>query len=206
MNSRDYQGLARELLRIGLDEAFKMYFDKKPTNTLTEGAGISFEARKWGEIIYNEIMNNPDEKKRLIIDGYDYPEAFNGFPIDYVVIDFYDKLTGYGQEHSGYDKDGNYVVHLYVQPGLLQGQGVFNLKSTLNHEMKHAWEDYNRLSKGLPSIEHTKESQELYNKDFILMLSDQNIVGPIKEILKYYYYLSNLEKSAYLPIVTGKPF
>ena len=30
------------------------------------------------------------------------------------------------------------------------------------------------------------------------MLSDQNITGPIKEILKYYYYLSNLEKSAYL--------
>lgn len=183
---------------IGLDKAFKMYFDKKPNKTLTEGAGISFEARKWGETIYNEIMNNPDEKKRLIIDGYDHPEAFNGFPIDYVVIDFYDRLTGYGQEHSGYDKDGNYVVLLYIQPKLLQGQGGYNLKSVLNHEMKHAWEDYNRLSKGLPSIEHTKESQELYNRDFILMLSDQNITGPIKEILKYYYYLSNLEKSAYL--------
>jgi hypothetical protein len=171
---------------------------KEYKKTITEAAGISFEARKWGEIIYNEIMNSPDEKKRLIIDGYDHPEAFNGFPIDYVVIDFYDKLTGYGQEHSGYDKDGNYVVLLYVQPKLLQGQGGYNLKSVLNHEMKHAWEDYNRLSKGLPSIEHTKESQELYNRDFILMLSDQNITGPIKEILKYYYYLSDLEKSAYL--------
>ena len=198
LGSRTYQGLGRELHLIGLDKAFKMYFDKKPTNTLTEAAGISFEARKWGEIIYNEIMNNPNEKKRLIIDGYDHPEAFNGFPIDYVVIDFYDRLTGYGQEHSGYDKDGNYVVLLYIQPKLLQGQGVYNLKSVLNHEMKHAWEDYNRISKGLPSIEHTKESQELYNRDFILMLSDQNITGPIKEILKYYYYLSNLEKSAYL--------
>ena len=198
LDSRTYQGLGRELHLIGLDKAFKMYFDKKPNKTLTEAAGISFEARKWGETIYNEIMNNPDEKKRLIIDGYDHPEAFNGFPIDYVVIDFYDKLTGYGQEHSGYDKDGNYVVLLYIQPKLLQGQGGYNLKSVLNHEMKHAWEDYNRLSKGLPSIEHTKESQELYNRDFILMLSDQNITGPIKEILKYYYYLSNLEKSAYL--------
>ena len=168
------------------------------TNTLTEAAGISFEARKWGEIIYNEIMNNPDEKKRLIIDGYDHPEAFDGFPIDYVVIDFYDRLTGYGQEHSGYDKDGNYVVLLYIQPKLVQGQGGYDLRSVLNHEMKHAWEDYNRLSKGLPSVEQTKESQELYNRDFILMLSDQNIRGPIKEILKYYYYLSDLEKSAYL--------
>jgi hypothetical protein len=168
---------------------------KKPIN---EVAGISFEARKWAEIIYDEIISNPEEKTRLIIDGYDYPEAFNGFPIDYVVVDFYDRLTGYGQEHSGYDKDGNYVVLLYVQPKLVSGQGGYSLQSALNHEMKHAWEDYNRLSKGLPSIEQTKESQELYNRDYILMLSDQNVRGPIKEILKYYYYLSNLEKSAYL--------
>ena len=171
---------------------------KEHKKTITETAGISFEARKWGEIIYNEIMDNPNEKKRLIIDGYDHPEAFDGFPIDYVVVDFYDRITGYGQEHSGYDKDGNYVVLLYIQPRLVQGQGGYDLKSVLNHEMKHAWEDYNRLSKGLPSIEQTKESQDLYNRDFILMLSDQNIRGPIKEILKYYYYLSDLEKSAYL--------
>ena len=167
-------------------------------NTITEAAGISFEARKWGEIIYDEIMDNPNEKKRLIIDGYDHPESFDGFPIDYVVIDFYDRLTGYGQEHSGYDKDGNYVVLLYIQPRLVQGQGGYDLRSVLNHEMKHAWDDYNRLSKGLPSIDNTKETKELYNKDFILMLSNQNVRGPIKEILKYYYYLSKLETTAYL--------
>jgi hypothetical protein len=168
---------------------------KKHINEVT---GISFESRKWADVIYDEIMSNPEEQTRLIIDGYDHPEAFEGFPIDYVVIDYYDRLTGYGQEHSGYDKEGNYVVLLYIQPQLVKGQGGYSLKSALNHEMKHAWEDYNRLSKGLPSIEQTKESQELYNRDFILMLSDQNIRGPIKEVLKYYYYLSNLEKSAYL--------
>lgn len=172
--------------------------------TINEVAGISFEARKWAEIIYDEIINNPNEEKRIIIDGYDYPEAFDRFPIDYVVIDFYDRLTGYGHQHSGYDKDGNYVVLLYVQPQLVSGQGGYSLQSALNHEMKHAWEDYNRLSKGLPSIDNTKESKELYNKDFILMLSDQNIRGPIKEILKYYYYLSNLEKSAYIENVYDK--
>ena len=171
---------------------------KEHKKTITEVAGISFEARKWGEIIYNEIMDNPNEKKRLIIDGYDHPKAFNGFPIDYVVVDFYDRLTGYGQEHSGYDKDGNYVVLLYIQPRLVQGQGGYDLKSVLNHEMKHAWDDYNRLSKGLPSIDNTKETKELYNKDFILMLSDQNVRGPIKELLKYYYYLSKLETTAYM--------
>lgn len=169
--------------------------NKKPIN---ESAGISFEVRKWSKIIYDEIISNPEEKTRLIIDGYNHPEAFDGFPIDYIVIDFYDRLTGYGQEHSGYDKDGNYIVHLYIQPQLIGGRGGYSLQSALNHELKHAWEDYNRLSKGLPSIEQTKESQELYNRDYILMLSDQNVRGPIKEILKYYYYLSKLETSAYL--------
>ncbi len=171
---------------------------KEHKKTITEAAGISFESREWAKIINGEILKNPNEKERLIIDGYDYPEAFKSFPIDYVVIDFYDKLTGYGQEHSGYDKDGNYVVLLYIQPKVVGGGGGFNLRTVLNHEMKHAWDDYNRISKGLPSIDNTKENRELYNKDFILMLSDKNIRGPIKELLKYYYYLSELEKTAYL--------
>lgn len=174
----------------------KLFSENK--KSINESAGISFEARKWSKIIYDEIISNPEEKTRLIIDGYDHPEVFDGFPIDYIVIDFYDRLTGYGQEHSGYDKDGNYIVHLYIQPELIGGRGEYSLQSALNHEMKHAWEDYNRVSKGLPSIEQTKESQELYNRDYILMLSDQNVRGPIKEILKYYYYLSKLETSAYL--------
>lgn len=182
------------------------FFVDKLNESINEVAGISFESRKWAEIINNEIKNNPQERQRLIIDGYDYPEAFDSFPIDYVIIDFYDRLTGYGQEHSGYDKDGNYIVLLYVQPQLVDGKTSYDLQSALNHEMKHAWEDYNRLSKGLKSIDNTKESQELYNRDFILMLSDKNVTGPIKEILKYYYYLSKLEKSAYLEnVYDGNP-
>lgn len=167
-------------------------------NSINESAGISFEPRKWGDIVYDEITSNPQEKTRIIIDGYDHPNAFEKFPIDYVVIDFYDKVTGYSQEHSGYDKDGNYVVLLYIQPKLIQGQGGFSLKTVLNHELKHAWEDYSRISKGYPNIEQTKESREFYTKDFIKLMSNQSIVGPIKDILKYYYYISNLEKGPYM--------
>ena len=172
-----------------------LFESKKPIN---EVAGISFESREWADIIYDEIMSNPEEKTRLIIDGYDYPEVFNSFPIDYVVIDYYDRITGYGQDYSGYDNDGNYVVHLYVQPKLVMGQGGYTLKSALNHEMRHAWEDYNRRSKGLPSIDDTKESKELYTKDFIRLMSDDKVVGPIKDILKYFYYLSKLETGPYM--------
>jgi hypothetical protein len=168
---------------------------KKPIN---EAAGISFESREWSDIIYNEIINNPDEKTRFIIDGYDYPETFDKFPIDYIVVDYYDKLTGYDVERSGFDKDGNYVVLLYVQPELVNGQREYTLKSALNHEMRHAWEDYNRISRGRPNIDQSKESKDLYTKDFIKLMSDNKVVGPIKDVLKYFYYLSKLETGPYM--------
>jgi hypothetical protein len=168
---------------------------KKPIN---EAAGISFESREWSDIIYNEIINNPYEKTRFIIDGYDYPETFDKFPIDYIVVDYYDKLTGYDVERSGFDKDGNYVVLLYVQPELVNGQREYTLKSALNHEMRHAWEDYNRISRGRPNIDQSKESKDLYTKDFIKLMSDDKVVGPIKDVLKYFYYLSKLETGPYM--------
>ncbi len=166
-------------------------------NFISESSGISLEVRDWSEIIYKEILES-GSGERIIIDGYKYPKVFDVFPIDYIVIDFYDKLTGYDQDYSGYDSDGNYVVRLFIQPMVVNGNNKYSLLTVLNHEMKHAWQDYNRLSKGFSSIEHTKESKELYNKDFIIMLSNNNIKGPIKELLKYYYYVSNIEKEAYL--------
>ncbi len=172
---------------------------------INEVAGISFEPREWADIIYNEIMNNP-EQTRIIIDGYDYPEVFNQFPIDYVVVDHYNRFTGYDVERSGYDKDGNYVVLLYVQPHLINGQHEYTLKSALNHEMRHAWEDYNRISRGKPNINQTKESRELYTKDFINLMADNKIFGPIKDVLKYYYYLSKLEVGPYMEnLFDGNP-
>lgn len=165
---------------------------KKPINEI---AGISFEVREWSKIISDEIKKNKKEKTRIIIDGHDHPETFKTFSIDFVIIDFYDRFTGYNDELSGYDKDGNYIVVLYIQP-MFRNSG--SLISVLNHEMKHAWEDYNRISKGLPGINKSKEVKELYNKDFVNLLSDNNIRGPIKDILKYYYFLSQLEVGAYM--------
>lgn len=171
---------------------------EKIKKILRESAGISFEVRQWTDILYNTIVNNPQEKVRLIIDGEDYPEAFENFSVDYFVIDYHDTITGYGHEHSGIDKDGNYVVLFYVQPRLLMGSSKFGLKTTLTHELKHAYQDYKRITGGYPSIGKTKESIELYTRDFILLLNDRNINNPIKKILKDYYYLTDLETTAYL--------
>ncbi len=165
---------------------------------LKESAGISFPVRKWSEILYGQIMSNPQEKTRLIVDGYDYPEAFNDFQVDYFVIDYHPSITGYGHDYSGYDKDGNYVVVLYIQPRVVKNGSKFNLKTTINHELKHAYQDYKRITGGYPSIDTTKESKELYTGDFISLLNDNSIKGVIKKILKDYYYLSDLETTAYL--------
>jgi hypothetical protein len=140
---------------------------------LNESAGISFPVRKWSDIIYNEIMSNPQEKTRLIIDGYDYPEAFEEFQVDYFVIDYHPTITGYGHDYSGYDDDGNYIVVFYIQPVLVQGGHKFNLKTALNHELKHAYQDYKRITKGYPSIDDTKESKTLYTGDFIAYLNNR---------------------------------
>lgn len=165
---------------------------------LRESAGISFSVRKWSDILYKEIMDNPQESVRLIIDGYDYPEAFKEFEVDYFVIDYHPSITGYGHDHSGIDKDGNYVVLLYIQPTLVKGRHNFGLRTTLNHELKHAYQDYKRIKGGYPSVGKTKESKTLYTGDFIALLNDRTIRGPIKRVLKDYYYLTDLETDAYL--------
>lgn len=164
---------------------------------LNESAGVSFEVREWSDIVYNEIMST-NNRDRIIIDGYDHYETYQKFGIDYLVIDFYDGITGYDPKKSGYDKDGYYVVLLYVQPQIVDGQANYDLKSALNHELKHAYQDFKRQSNGHTNIDNTKESKEFYTDDFMGLLNSRNLEGPIKTILKYYYYLSNLERDAYL--------
>jgi hypothetical protein len=164
---------------------------------LAESAGVSFEVREWSDIVYNEIMSS-NNRDRIIIDGYDHYDTYEKFGIDYVVIDFYDGITGYDPKKSGYDKDGYYVVLLYIQPQIVNGQTPYELKTVLNHELKHAYQDFKRQSKGHTNIDNTKESKEFYTDDFIGLLNSGHMKGPIKTILKYYYYLSNLERDAYL--------
>lgn len=164
---------------------------------LNESAGISFEVREWSDIVYNKIIST-NNRDRIIIDGYDHYDTYQKFGIDYIVIDFYDDITGYDPKKSGYDKDDYYVVLLYIQPQIVDGQTNYSLKSALNHELKHAYQDFRRLSTGHSNIDNTKESKEFYTDDFIGLLNSKNLDGPIKTILSYYYYLSNLERDAYL--------
>jgi hypothetical protein len=163
-------------------------------NILTESAGISFEVRAWSDIIYNLLINNSGDE--LIVDGQEYPEIFEKFSVDYFVIDFNKRLNGYLNETSGYDKDGNYVVHILILDKL---KGHPYLKTVLNHEIKHAYQDWQRISKGYPNINSTKESINMYTRDFIKVLNNETQVSQIfKDVLKGYYLLSDLELDAFM--------
>lgn len=165
-------------------------------NKITESAGVSFEVREWANIVYHLLDDLDDNEPRLIVDGMEWPEQFEKFSVDYFVIDFNDWTNGYLDETSGYDKDGNYVVHIMV---LNQFRHHPYMKTILNHEIKHAYQDWQRRSKGHEGIFATKEVKEVYTGDFIKVVKDKIKVGEFfKDILKKYYLLTDLELNAFM--------
>jgi hypothetical protein len=163
---------------------------------LQEKYGLSDSIRGWSNIIKDKILLGFPEDNRIIINGYEYPEKYNDFSVDYFVIDLNTKYIGYNDEYSGYDKDGNYVVVIYVTNDIIKTPSY--LYTALNHEIKHAYQDYMRQQNSGVRISDTKESKEIYTKDFIRLLASNNYNGPIKEVLKMYYYTSDLEFPAYM--------
>jgi len=163
---------------------------------LNEKYGTSDVSRSWTSILKTHIESGFDESGRIIINGYDYPEQYENFSVDYFVIDLNNKYVGYNDEYSGYDKDGNYVVVLYITKPYINNQGLLN--TALNHELKHAYQDYMRQTSGGVPINSSKESLEIYTKDFIRLLSSNEHGGGVKEVLRMYYYTSDLEYPAYL--------
>lgn len=169
---------------------------------ITEVAGISFEVREWSNIIYHLLDGLDDSEPRLIVDGQEWPEQFEKFSVDYFVIDFNDWTNGYLDQTSGYDADGNYVVHIMV---LNQFRHHPYMKTILNHEIKHAYQDWQRRRKGYEGIFATKEVKNIYTDDFIKVVKDRIKVGPFfKEIFKKYYLLTDLELNAFMENVYDK--
>lgn len=163
---------------------------------LNESAGVSFIVREWADKVFDLLNDLPTNEPRLIVDSYDYPELFKKFSFDYLIVDYNDWTNGYLDKTSGYDNDGNYVVHIMV---LNKFKNHPYMKTILNHELKHAYEDWQRISKGYKGISDTKESIELYTDDFIKIVKDRIDVGQFfKDIFKKYYLLTDLEFHAFM--------
>lgn len=165
---------------------------------LLEVGGISTQARAWSKIITD--LTQKYKKKKLLIYGEKYPDAYEVFPVD--VFHITNGIHGeYDELKSGYDKNKKYVVYLKIPliKNIFRPDLIGDIESTLNHELRHAFEDYNRISKGFTPISKTKEIQQFYNKDFEKVIKGEltNYYEPFRSILYSLYLTSKVEESAY---------
>ena len=129
---------------------------------------------------------------KIEIDGKDFPEAYEDFKVDKWIITNSSRME-YDHWKSGYNDDGEYVVYLNMPMSSVGG-------SALVHEIKHAYDDWNRMSKGAPPLRSGWEIQNIYTPDFEkLVLGGSYKLSPmLHPIIRYYYLGSKLESPAYL--------
>jgi len=173
-------------------------------NIITELQGISPQARAWTPILTNFLVDD-DPPNPLIIDGEKYPDAYENFPVDKFVIHISDNAGGYDDRQSGYDENKKYVVHLSVP--IFHHKRKLSIELTLNHELRHAFEDYNRISNNRTRLSQTKEAELFYNPDFERLLTGKTkeYISPFREIMTALYYTSKIEESGYAETVADIP-
>lgn len=168
------------------EEQFKLLL--KEEFELDELQGISHKYRSWADVILDTINNTKETE--LVIFGDEYPELYENFPVDFFVIDLNSRKAEYDEKKSGY-KNGKYVVYFYLEKLIP--------KSYVNHELKHSYEDYMRMSKGAPGLSQSKEGNLLFSGDFSDLMTGkiQGNFSPFKDILWDLYFTSKIEQSAY---------
>lgn len=128
---------------------------------------------------------------KIEINGKDFPEAYENFKVDKWVLTSSNRIE-YDHWKSGYNEEGEYVVYLNMPMGSIGG-------SILVHEIKHAYDDWNRMSRGAKPIRDGWEIKNIYTKDFEkLVLGGGAKYGQLNPIIKNYYLGSKLEAPAYL--------
>lgn len=148
------------------------------------------EDNRWGG--YSNYYTSQPKIDKIEIDGKDFPEAYNNFKVDKWVITNSGRLE-YDHGKSGYNDDGEYIVYLNMAISSVGG-------SALVHEIKHAYDDWNRMSRGAPPLRDGWEIQNIYTSDFEkLVLGGSFKLSPmLHPIIRYYYLGSKLESPAYL--------
>lgn len=157
---------------------------------ITEDQHVSFNSRAWSEKLVNIIKKIGNKKIRII--GEKYPELYEKFPVDYFYINFGSLgVIEYDENKSGYDPNGKYCVYL-----IMGNQGIDS--DMLDHELRHAYEDYMRLSKGKPSSKDDKEVKRYFSKDgYDLLTGKLGKFGIFNEIFYYLYLTTKIEENAY---------
>jgi hypothetical protein len=129
---------------------------------------------------------------KIEINGKDFPQSYEDFNVDKWIITNSDRIE-YDHWKSGYNDAGEYVVYLNMPMSSIGG-------SALIHEIKHAYDDWNRMRKGKPAIRDGWEIKNIYTPDFEkLVLGGSFKLSPmLHPIIRYYYLGSKLEAPAYL--------
>jgi len=185
---------------------------------LNELQGISFDARVWAQIIRSYIrmskkpkisnvdINGKDLDPRpneVLINGKEYPKEYKVFPIDFIhfqVNPAYGNGAEYDENKSGYDDNKQY--HVYFTFG---DEANF---SSINHELKHAFEDFQRMSKGHQGLKTPKEAINLFSGDFnkfMMSRKDKEYLYPLSTLVEGLYYTSKIERSAFSDTVYDEP-
>jgi hypothetical protein len=148
------------------------------------------EDNRWSN--YGNYYTPQPKIDKIEINGKDFPEAYKDFKVDKWIITSSGRIE-YDHWKSGYDKNGDYIVYLNMPMSALGG-------SALIHEIKHAYDDWNRMSKGAPPIRAGWEIKNIYTPDFEkLVLGGGYKLSPmLNPIIRYYYLGSKLESPAYL--------
>lgn len=147
-----------------------------------------FASNEAGISLFNEQI----ESDIIEIKGEDYPEAYNNFKVDKWIITN-SKRIEYDHNRSGYNNEGKYIVYLNIDFNSINNH-------SLVHEVKHAYDDWNRISKGRDPIRMGWEIKNIYTPDFEKIILGQNykINHKLLDIIRNYYLGSKLETPAYL--------
>lgn len=174
---------------------------------LKELYGISFEARSWTPIIKSHIkigrkyLKHQQEPPRMIIRGAEYPKQYKAFPVDEIdifVAEKYKDGASYDEKHSGYDENKKYKVIIYFGPNADD--------SSINHELRHAYEDFMSLSRGGVPLKNTKEGLNLFGGDFEEFLLSGRYYSPFWLVMYGLYITSKIERSGYTETIYDNSF
>lgn len=139
---------------------------------------------------YNYNYQTYEPLDEIIIYGDDFPEVYEKFPVDMWVLKNSSRIE-YDHYNSGYE-EGSYVVYLNIPLIAIS-------ESALNHEIKHAYDDWNRIKAGGKAIKDTWEINNIYTKDFEkLIIGGRGLFPQLTSVVYNYYLASKLETPAYL--------
>jgi hypothetical protein len=164
---------------------------------LDELHGISLDARVWAPVLRNAIKISKNTKNPIIT-GKDYPKEYNAFPIDYIhfnVDERYGNGAGYDEKKSGYQGNEYHAYFLF---------GPYANDSSINHELRHAFEDFKKISKGHPAMQYGKEAINLFSGDFERLMishSSREYLRPVSTLIEGLYYTSKIERSGFAETV-----